>query len=67
MAETVSSDRLIDALWGEESTSGADKRLQMAVARLRKVVDTAQQVLRTTTHGYTLAVAPGELDAHRFE
>ena len=65
--ETVSSDRLIDVLWGEESTSGADKRLQMAVARLRKVVDSGDQVLRTTTRGYTLAVAPGELDADRFE
>ena len=33
----VSSDVLIDAVWGAER-SGADKRLQMAVARLRKAL-----------------------------
>ncbi len=65
--ETVSSDRIIDALWGDDNAAGADKRLQMAVARLRKALDTDEPVLRTTTHGYTLAVAPGELDTEIFE
>lgn len=62
----ISSDRLIDALWDDDAR-GADKRLQMAIARLRKVVDADGPVLHTTGGGYMLAVAPGELDAHVFE
>ncbi len=62
----VSSDRLIDALWGDNA-SGADKRLQMAVARLRKVLDAGEPVLHTSGGGYALAVSPGELDADVFE
>ncbi len=63
---TVSSDRLIEALWGDDAR-GADKRLQMAVARLRKVLDAGEPVLHTSAGGYALQVAPGELDAHVFE
>ena len=63
----VSSDRLIEALWGEDSATGAGKRLQMAIARLRKVVDAGEPVLHTSANGYSLAVAPGELDADVFE
>jgi DNA-binding SARP family transcriptional activator/tetratricopeptide (TPR) repeat protein len=64
--ETVSSDRLIDALWSDNA-AGADKRLQMAVARLRKVLDTDAPALHTSAGGYALHVAPGELDADVFK
>jgi DNA-binding SARP family transcriptional activator/tetratricopeptide (TPR) repeat protein len=67
----LSSDRLIEALWGDRGPAGALKRLQVAVARLRRALDPegAQQesVLRTTAGGYLLAVAPGELDAEVFQ
>jgi DNA-binding SARP family transcriptional activator len=65
----VSSDRLIDGLWGEGRPAGAVKRLQVAVARLRKGLedegrpDTPAQALRTVAGGYLLEVRPGELDA----
>lgn len=66
----VSSDALIDAIW-EPSRSGADNRLQMAITRLRKALqsphDGAEAILQTVGGGYRLAVAPGELDAQVFE
>ncbi|HEY0345719.1 MAG TPA: BTAD domain-containing putative transcriptional regulator [Solirubrobacteraceae bacterium] len=67
----LSSDRLIEALWHDRGAAGAVKRLQVAVARLRRALDPggAQDgsVLRTTVGGYLLAVAPGELDAEVFQ
>jgi DNA-binding SARP family transcriptional activator len=68
----VSADALIDALWGEQSSAGATKRLQMAIARLRKALDgdgagsSGEPVLRTLGGAYLLALAPGELDADVF-
>ena len=35
----VSVDQLIDTLWGEQDPAGAVKRVQVAVARLRKALD----------------------------
>jgi DNA-binding SARP family transcriptional activator len=60
--EVVSSDRLVDELWGEAEGS---KALQVAVSRLRKVI--GPDLLVTRSPGYELRVAPGELDLHRFE
>jgi DNA-binding SARP family transcriptional activator len=66
----VSTDALIDAVWGSER-AGADKRLQMAVARLRKALapleDGGDPVLRTVSGGYLFSVSSGELDAEVFE
>ena len=66
----VSSDVLVDALWGEERV-GARKRLQMAVVRLRQALaplDTdGRPALRTVGGGYLLALAHGELDAEAFQ
>jgi DNA-binding SARP family transcriptional activator len=41
----VSSDALIDAVWGS-ARSGADKRLQMAITRLRKALAPQTNVRR---------------------
>lgn len=66
----VSPDALLDELWGEQPAV-AGKRVQMAIARLRKALEIAgggaPSPLRTVAGGYLLAVAPGELDAQRFE
>jgi predicted ATPase/DNA-binding SARP family transcriptional activator len=66
----ISSDALIDALWGEERL-GARKRLQMTVMRLRQALaplDTDDgPALRTVGGGYLLVLAPGELDAEAFQ
>ena len=64
----VSSDSLIDGVW-ETAGTGAEKRLQMAIARLRKEFESAEdgkRRLRTVGGGYLLSVAPGELDADAF-
>jgi DNA-binding SARP family transcriptional activator/class 3 adenylate cyclase len=67
----LSSDRLVEALWDDRNLLGGVKRLQMAVARLRRTLDPegaqGESVLRTVAGGYMLAVAPGELDADVFQ
>ena len=62
----VASERIVDALWGEAPERSL-KRLQMAVARLRKALEPLGGVLRTVSGGYVLAVRPGELDVELFE
>lgn len=66
----ASSDALLDAVWGSDR-SGADNRLQMGIARLRKALAPLQPdgeaILRTVGGGYLLSVAPGELDTDVFE
>ena len=67
----VSSDRLHDALWSAQEPAGASKRVQVAIARLRRSLvplenDGAGPALRTVSGGYVLAVAAGELDAQVF-
>jgi predicted ATPase/class 3 adenylate cyclase/DNA-binding winged helix-turn-helix (wHTH) protein len=69
--KAVSTDRLIDALWADQDAAGAVKRVQVAIGRLRKVLedarpDGAQPMLRTVAGGYLLAVGSGELDAEVF-
>jgi predicted ATPase/class 3 adenylate cyclase len=63
--ETLSSERLIDELWGQEPPGNALKSLQVHVSRLRK--ELAPDVLATREHGYELQLDVDELDAHRFE
>ena len=63
--EAVSSDRLIDQLWGERPPATAAKTLQGYVSHLRKAL--GNEVLLTRGGGYLLAVAPGQVDAERFE
>ena len=65
----VSSEVLVEALWGEER-AGARKRLQMAVARLRQALaplDADGTLVRTVGGGYLLALPEGELDAEVFQ
>jgi DNA-binding SARP family transcriptional activator/tetratricopeptide (TPR) repeat protein len=67
----LSDDRLIDTLWHDLGPSGALKRLQAAILRLRRSLDPdgvqPEPVLRRVAGGYLLAVAPGELDADVFQ
>jgi len=63
--EAVSSDRLIDQLWGERPPATAAKTLQGYVSHLRKAL--GNEVLFTRGGGYLLAAGPGQVDAERFE
>ena len=63
--EVVPADRLIDELWGEDSSEGAHAALRVNVSRLRKALP--QDVMTTRSPGYVVRVGPDELDLHRFE
>jgi DNA-binding SARP family transcriptional activator len=63
--EVVSTDRLIDTLWGATPPLRAGKSIQVYVSRLRKTL--ADDRLVTRTPGYVLYVEPEELDLARFE
>ena len=64
--EVVSSDRLIDELWGEEPPAAGSTALRVRVSQLRKALG-REDVLVTRAPGYFVRVGPGELDLHRFE
>lgn len=59
--ETVSRDRLIDAIWGDHPPRSADKALMTYVSRLRRRF--GQDVIVSTPGGYRLAAS---IDASRF-
>ena len=63
--EPVSSDRLIDALWGEEAPASAIKIVQGYVSNLRKVL--GEGLLVTRGRGYLLQTRSGQIDLDRFE
>ena len=70
--ETLSTDRLIDELWGERPPANAAKTVQMQISRLRKVLageagSPSAGVVVTREHGYELMLDPERLDSHRFE
>jgi DNA-binding SARP family transcriptional activator len=70
--EVVSSDRLIDELWGAAAPGTAQKALQVHVSQLRKVLEPDRpssecRLLVTRSPGYLLQVEPGQLDLGRFE
>ena len=66
---TVSTERLIDGLWGERPPATATKLVQVYVSQLRKALaaggDGAEIVTRG--RGYELRVGPDAVDAGRFE
>ena len=59
----VSTDRLIDALWGEHPPKTAATSLQNFVSQLRKLL--GPDVLVTKPPGYLLRIDPSRLDAAR--
>jgi DNA-binding SARP family transcriptional activator/WD40 repeat protein len=63
--EVVSTDRLVDELWGERAPAAAAKTVQVYVSQLRKALGAG--VIVTQGRGYRLAAAPGQVDAVRFE
>jgi predicted ATPase/DNA-binding SARP family transcriptional activator len=63
--EVLSSDRLIDELWGEHAPATAAKTIQVYVSNLRKAL--GEGVLLTRGGGYVLETERAEIDAARFE
>ena len=71
--QVVSAERLIDEVWGEHPPESARASLQVAVSRLRAVLEPGRPtgavptVLVSSGNGYCLQLGPEALDAGRFE
>lgn len=79
--QVVSTDRLLDVLWGDSPPSTALKTLRTYLSRLRAALAPApshdaagsgapavdQSLIVTRSPGYQLSVAPERIDARRFE
>jgi predicted ATPase/DNA-binding SARP family transcriptional activator len=70
--ETLSTDRLIDELWGDRPPATAAKTVHVHISRLRKALaagtdNGSEDVVVTRERGYELRLDPECLDAHRFE
>jgi DNA-binding SARP family transcriptional activator len=62
--EAVSTDRLVDELWGETHAASSTRVVRNYVWNLRRAL--GEGVLITRGRGYALRVEPGELDLDRF-
>ena len=65
---TVSVERLVEGLWGEEPPPTAAKMVQQYVSQLRRLLP-ENGAARIATHGrgYELQIDPAAVDALRFE
>ncbi|GAA5184781.1 hypothetical protein GCM10023322_27040 [Rugosimonospora acidiphila] len=64
-AATLSTDRLVEALWDERPPAGAGNALQALVSRLRRAVPGIAVLPRHS--GYLLDLDPDRVDTVRFE
>src|SRR4051794_37087438 len=62
--EVVSSDRLIEALWGERPPPTANKALQVHVSQLRRLLE--PDLLVTRPPGYELHLDDARIDLQQF-
>lgn len=71
--QVVSSDRLIDEIWGADPPESAAKALQGYVSALRKALDPGRErggkgeVVVTRSPGYVIHLEPEQLDLARFD
>ena len=63
--QVVSTDRLVDELWGDRPPATAAKALQVYVSQLRKAL--GRETIVTRSPGYELQAPPGALDLDRFQ
>src|SRR5439155_14484197 len=63
--EVVSTELLIDALWGEHPPRTAATSLQNSVSALRRLL--GPELLLSRAPGYMLALEEDMLDVHQFE
>src|SRR6478609_4027244 len=67
--EIVTTERLIEGLWGEHPPATAVKLVQLYVSQLRKALTESGdgKAIVTRGHGYELQLAPEDVDARHFE
>ncbi|GAA1451550.1 BTAD domain-containing putative transcriptional regulator [Nocardiopsis tropica] len=68
--QPVSTDRLVDDLWGERLPGNPAGALQTKISRLRRALARAEPGAETLVEsrppGYLLRTGPGDVDSHRF-
>lgn len=69
LGEIVSTDRLIDLLWGDRPPRTAAHSVQIYVSELRKALEPlgGGELIVTRQPGYQLHANPESVDAHAFE
>src|SRR5215218_3889643 len=65
--EAVSTDRLMDSLWGEGQPAAGATALRVRVSQLRKALGPGGKTLVTRPPGYALVLERDGLDLRRFE
>ena len=71
--QVLSTDRIIDELWGEQPPSDGARNVRVYVSRLREVLEPDRatrapgRLIVTEPSGYALRIDPESIDAHRFE
>ncbi len=63
--EVVSTDRLIDDVWGEDAPPTAAASVQNSISKLRKALGSG--VVETRSPGYVIQVEDESIDVRRFE
>jgi DNA-binding SARP family transcriptional activator len=63
----VSTDQLVQDLWGDRPPARASNQISVYVHHLRRLIgDPEGRILVTRAPGYQIVLAPGDLDADRF-
>lgn len=68
--EIVSTDRIIDSVWGASAPRTADHSVQIYVSELRKSLSngvSGADLIETRPPGYVINVSPDSVDSLRFE
>ncbi|MFF0250417.1 AfsR/SARP family transcriptional regulator [Streptosporangium sandarakinum] len=65
---TVSTDRLIEAMWGPTPPETAKAQVQASVMAIRRMLRAAQaeNIVQTRPAGYAAVTEPGQVDVHEF-
>jgi ABC-type transport system substrate-binding protein/DNA-binding SARP family transcriptional activator/sugar lactone lactonase YvrE len=63
----VTTDRLVEGLWGEQPPSSAPKMVQLYISHLRPLLEGSGARIVTRNGGYELQLPGDEVDAVRFE
>jgi DNA-binding SARP family transcriptional activator len=65
--EVVSTDRLIDEVWGDDPPTAGATALRVRISQLRRSLGPAGELLVTQAPGYVMRLQPDQLDLRRFE
>ncbi len=69
----LSTDRIVDELWGDRPPSDGPRNVRVYISRLRELLEPERtkggpgRVIVTEAPGYALRIDADDIDAHRFE